>query len=289
MKWLGLVFSGTGNTLWVAKTLKSELEKININLELNGIEEQDVTPEWVSKNIHKYDAFGVFYPIHSSNMPNIMKTFLKKVSARTTISQNHSIKGFCITSVAIFSGDGALMVEKYYKKMGISLCWAENIQMPSNLNLRLPYLRIPKKNLDSYLLRYQQKAHTKIKALINNIKTDKILLKGDNLISHIGGSFQRLSERSFEKFDIKINNDKCILCGLCIELCPSDNFEFKIKDNERKLVSNNQCTLCTRCLHHCPAYALRIMNKKASRPFNQYKPYSLSTINLKKYPLSKSK
>ena len=53
-----------------------------------------------------------------------------------------------------------------------------------------------------------------------------------------------------ELVEIKINDDSCLECGLCIKNCPVDAISGEFK------VDNNVCTRCNSCIEVCPADAV---------------------------------
>lgn len=57
-----------------------------------------------------------------------------------------------------------------------------------------------------------------------------------------------------KKGRISINWDKCVQCGACISLCPTDALHF---DDEVKLeYSEDSCLACLICLDSCPRHAI---------------------------------
>lgn len=66
----------------------------------------------------------------------------------------------------------------------------------------------------------------------------------------------RLSDRK-TKFKIKILEERCKGCGLCIYFCPKDVLDFSEKRNQQgyKIVyikNLEECTLCGICYLVCP-------------------------------------
>jgi len=51
-----------------------------------------------------------------------------------------------------------------------------------------------------------------------------------------------------------VNNNKCISCGKCIDLCPKDVFAF---NSVKKItLTGNECMLCSHCYNICPVDAI---------------------------------
>lgn len=51
---------------------------------------------------------------------------------------------------------------------------------------------------------------------------------------------------------LQINNDLCILCGLCADVCPN---EAIIALNTYR-IDQSACTQCGECVHSCPKKAI---------------------------------
>ncbi|MEM0002258.1 MAG: 4Fe-4S binding protein [Desulfurococcaceae archaeon] len=54
---------------------------------------------------------------------------------------------------------------------------------------------------------------------------------------------------------IEIDNEKCVLCKLCVEYCPSGVFTM---ENKKLAVNESRCVECYGCIPLCPTSAIRI-------------------------------
>lgn len=67
---------------------------------------------------------------------------------------------------------------------------------------------------------------------------------------------------------LKINNEKCVGCGLCIKSCTSDALVM----TDKKVAANYKCILCGICVDSCPVDAISIDKEQISqRNLSQYK------------------
>ncbi|MEM4718251.1 MAG: 4Fe-4S binding protein [Desulfurococcaceae archaeon] len=60
---------------------------------------------------------------------------------------------------------------------------------------------------------------------------------------------------------IIVDHEKCNLCGLCIELCPTSVFS---RIGDKVVVNNDKCIECYGCMPLCPVRAISISLEKGS-------------------------
>ncbi|MDH4214146.1 MAG: ferredoxin family protein [Candidatus Odinarchaeota archaeon] len=61
------------------------------------------------------------------------------------------------------------------------------------------------------------------------------------------------------KLDISYNPSNCNRCGMCIEVCPFNVWDFP--DHGPAVLARPQdCTNCTACAQNCLGYAISVLN-----------------------------
>ncbi len=79
----------------------------------------------------------------------------------------------------------------------------------------------------------------------------------DDKIKSITESLKKNNIIVNKKGRIIIDTEKCIDCGACISLCPTDALNF---DSEKRLkFYYERCIGCLLCLDSCPRYAIEEM------------------------------
>lgn len=262
MKIVGLYFSGTGNTKWVVDSFEKKMIGRNYEVEMLSIEDYSV--EEVAEKFEEANLVGFMYPIHGSDMPKLYLEYVEKLSKFKMTSRK---KAFSITTVAIFSGDGALVPKPFCDAMNLEFAWAYNIKMPCNFDTPVPGFKVPSKKR---IVDMKEKALIKMDKIIEKMESGLHRLSGATVVTMAIGNSSRLSSRKMmKKYDISVNKELCIRCGTCIKLCPTKN--LTLPEGQGAIETHGKCTACLRCVNNCPSYSLRMLKAKNKSKYNQYK------------------
>ncbi len=66
----------------------------------------------------------------------------------------------------------------------------------------------------------------------------------------------------FSYMRIKNDKEKCISCGVCVNVCP---MEVDMMDNSRRRTNATECILCMRCVEECPQNALYLWYERRNK------------------------
>ena len=230
-----IYFSGTGNTMYIAQRLSSD-----IGCKAFSIEDSfNIKSELKDKN-----KLILCFPIYFSVAPFLMKQFI--------INNNELLKNkkfILLATQQFFSGDGALSIKSSLPDSA-EIIYAEHFNMPANIGNIPFYSVLTKGNFD----KSAQKADKKIKKIITDLNNGVVRIKGATLLGKFLGKTQNTHEKKFlatKRDSIKVK-DTCIQCGKCTKMCPSGNLLL----NEKKIRSNNSCIFCYRCVNICPEQAI---------------------------------
>ncbi|MEO0240571.1 MAG: LUD domain-containing protein [candidate division WOR-3 bacterium] len=98
------------------------------------------------------------------------------------------------------------------------------------------------------------------------IDTGEIVLRIREILREKGFKMPFLIRASNK---VKVNEDKCSGCGICISVCPFKIPEFKIKKGKRISYIGEACLSCGSCISSCPSKAIEAFE------FDDEKIYSL--------------
>ena len=231
---VGIYFSGTGNSRYVAKMFCSEYDK---TAKAFSIEDDNVT-----QAVRNEEMLVFAYPVQYSTVPKILRDFIIE---NKELWQNKKV--FVIATMGLFSGDGSGILGRLLHQYGAKIIGGLHLKM-----LKRPL----EKNKELV-----KKAEQKIRKSVQLLKSGKPTQEGIGILYRMAGFLgQRLyfghKTKNYSN-KLRVNEDKCIGCGKCEKLCPMNN--IKIVDN--KVVQNNQCTMCYRCINNCPKQAMTLLGK----------------------------
>lgn len=266
-------FSGTGNTWWLVEQFKKRIMVLDNEIETYSIEK--LKPEdWsnINNKWSKAEWIGFAHPIYGSSAPKILKEFIEKLSQNISNISQYPKKSFVITTMELFSGDGALILKKRLNRVNLNLKIAYNFQMVSNLG-------IPVFNYnpcsESRFAKRRQRTLKKLDKVVNLIQNDEKFLQNRwNPFGYFFGGLQRLFMSPLERNNWKflgVDENRCIKCLECVNNCPTHAIEY----DDANFTFSESCTACYRCYNFCPAQAItvagRSMNLQRHRQHQKYK------------------
>lgn len=244
-----IYFSGTGNTKFCAEKFVGQFE----DTVMFSIEDCGAVPA-----ISKSRDIVFAYPIYYSNMPKIVRDFIEK---NFTLWQEKNI--FIIATMGLFSGDGAGVSARLFKRYGANIVGGLHVKMPDCIGNVKALKRTADENR-----RIVAEAVKKVADAAEMYKNKKPPHDGLNFFCRMAGLFgQRLYFYGKAKNytdSLKINTSVCIGCGKCEKLCPMKNIHIE----NGKAVSADRCTMCYRCFVNCPKQAITLIG---SHVFEQHR------------------
>jgi ferredoxin len=251
VKNLIVCFSGTGNTYYVAQQIAKSQEDCKIEMVNNIDRDNFETPE----------RLGILFPIHVSIEPYVIDNFINEVLKNANDIHNLEYVYAISTSSSNQSFHGTKRVEKALKNIGVTLTYANHVQMPSNFKPR---------SSEEKNKKLIEKSNLKIAKIVEELKDEKF--KFPRWKPRFIGFMYYLIYNTMVKHyaeDFKVSDD-CISCTLCYKGCPNNNITMVNK----KPQFANQCLACGACLNNCPTNA--IYRKKEKE--RQYKNPVLNRV-----------
>ncbi len=233
-------FTGTGNSLKVARDIAKELENCEIKL-ITNFKERALEGG--------YDRVGFVYPIYGSNLPNYFLKFLYHVD----FSKSKDAYFFAVSTQGANSGNSWFNVSDLLGKQGVKLSGAFQVKMFAN------YVALY--NMKDNAEEQNREASAVIKAITSEIKAK---MKTDiptkpNPISKI---ISNMIASGFGEKDKGFNcSSDCCGCGICEKVCPVRNIEL----SNSKPTFKHKCEQCMACIQNCPNKALNYKNKTQKR------------------------
>ena len=238
MKYLGIYFTGTGNSKRVALKAQSELSLRGHSLELVDVINGEVA------DLSLYDGLFIFYPIYGFNAPKPIIAYVKK------IKKLEKQIPCCIMKQSgehlFWNNASSLYLTSLLKKRNIIVHNEYHYLMPYSFIFRhSDYMAYRMKTTMEGLLPLD------VDLFLNNKNTRLKRFFFDRPFAFIlriqwwGGRF---NGRFY-----KVENDKCIKCEKCIKDCPAKNISIK----DGKIVFGGKCLMCQRCVMYCPKHAIK--------------------------------
>jgi Fe-S-cluster-containing hydrogenase component 2 len=228
-------FSGTGNSLYVAKRLSSELGDIPLT---------QITNESPTEPVGgKGEKIGFVFPSYCCNLPRAVRAFVEdlRILPDTYI--------FAIVTMGSLGQGSISAMAKTLNAKGLRLSYGRGLKMPANYVL----LYNP---ADSHKAKQGEgKTNERISIFASDIKTGVQSVKSHPFImSTLYKNIKQL-DSTF------VAGDSCTSCSLCEKICPVNNIQME--NGKPKWLQH--CEHCVACISWCPTRAIEYGNKTQSR------------------------
>lgn len=237
-------FTGTGNSLYVAKELAENFKHVH----LAAIPKAIAVEKY---NYEEYVRVGFVIPLYFMGMPKLVNEFVNKINIPKALYI------FCVVTRAYTKGSVLSEIDKILLNQGKRLDYGKYISFPDSY---IRWAGASDEVAQEKLFSESKKQLTNIKKEITDnkrhIDKEGIILKAS---SYTVNSFWKSTLKSKNK-TFKTSDD-CIQCGVCVKVCPSQNIEL-----DGKLIKwKEKCQDCMACVQSCPKKAIYFSRKTKGR------------------------
>jgi ferredoxin len=233
-------YTGTGNSLWAARTLGQAIGGAElISIPACRKENRTIPPS---------STLGLVFPVHIWGLPRTVRSFLGTVA--------DSKPEYCY-ALAVNAGQvsGTLVqLKRELEAKGTSLSSGFALVMPSNY---IPWGGPgPKEKQEGRFAA----ARSRIDKIAEIVKKREInpVEKGPLWQRILFTGIYNMSYSRVPEMDSSFRADeKCNKCGICGKVCPADNITF----TDGRPVWNKRCEQCFACLQWCPQEAIQYGKK----------------------------
>lgn len=253
-------FTGTGNSLAVAKTIAAELG----DTVLVPIASIDGSPGTVTPGVERV---GIVCPVYFAGLPLMVASFAERLDAGAArylfAVMTHGGGG---ESAALGQLDGILR-----QRTGRGLDAGFGVMMPGN------YIMMYESPMGQKQQEILAKAGGTITAIAKSIARREKTPLPSSLINRIIYAliypwFRSHARTDDRKFTV---TDACTSCGTCVAVCPAKNIELV----DKRPVWKHQCELCCSCIHTCPVKAIQA--GKRTETWGRYRNPDITVAELK--------
>jgi ferredoxin/GNAT superfamily N-acetyltransferase len=242
------VFTGTGNSLLVARTAAETLKQEGLPVRLRSMDAPCPNP------LGEEAALGLAFPVACFSTYPAVWRFIESLPA------GNGREAFVMGTCGGFPGGMQGPLGKVLREKGYNPIAAKFFVMPGNYaNKKLP--------VEKNAMRIER-------AILEARSFACDLLKGQtewsNGIPLLSGLMYRLGQTRkpwdffYRLFPIAADSEKCARCGRCVRNCPARavTMEPAVADG-CPVVEPRLCESCQRCVGFCPTSALHVPGKPA--------------------------
>ncbi len=239
-----LYFSATGNSEYAARMIADAVDDVVVSL----------TPRLKTKDhspIHSEKPWIIVTPIYAWRIPEIVTDLLND----TPLTGNRQMY-FVLTHTS-GCGNASDYARKLAEKKGMVFMGLSSFNMPSD---HITMFETPSSEEAEKIIQASTSPLSRIAQCIQcgEMLPARNISIGDRIASTVINPLFCAFMTSSRGFHV---TDKCVGCGLCVQLYPLNNIVLV----NQKPQWSDRCTHCTACINHCPTAAIEYGRKTKGR------------------------
>jgi len=249
-----LVFSGTGNSKYIADALADRLDEEVVSL-------NDIIKNKKERKFTSERPFVIVAPIYAWRYPAIVEDIIK------TAEFIGSKDIYFLATMGANTGKCDRFTAKLAQSRGMNCMGFRGIAMPNN------YVIDSVMESDEVNDGIIANAIPQMDEIAEAIRTGKPIKKTDKtkLAGLLSGPVHNMFSEHMHSSENYVVSDDCISCGKCAGLCVMNN--VTINEGEKPSFGTN-CINCYACLQYCPKQAINIAGKTENHGRYTCKEYS---------------
>ena len=227
-------YTGTGNSLWVARAIADELGGARL-LPISEYRKRDAVDSTI---------IGVIFPVHIWGVPAPITRFVKKLQG----SQPKYVFACAVHAGQV--SNTLVQLKGVMAEEGLVLSAGFEIRMPSNY---IPWGGPGPQEKQRELFTLAREKISRITSVIRE-KVPMAVEKGPLWQRMIFTAIYNLSFSRVPGMDNKFwADDRCNACEICLRVCPASNITLR----EGRPLWHHRCEQCFACLQWCPQEAIQ--------------------------------
>lgn len=236
-------FSGTGNSLHVAKELQKRIPQTSL-IPIISLSNKNTIPT-------NGETVGFVFPIHFTSVPMIVKSIIKKFDLKSAKYI------FAVATRAGYPCSAFTKLEKILMKKGKRLDSYLILNMASNDPKFKDWHQATEDEIEFFESEIQARLNLFKKIIMDKVtfkeKDTHVIYPVNFVLEHLGGLFAEMAKYSKEELYADAN---CSGCGICETVCLSQ--KIKMVNNKPIWLKNVKCFFCNACLNFCPVRSIQI-------------------------------
>jgi ferredoxin len=237
-------FSGTGNSLKIAKDIAAKLE----NCELVSMGKPGKS--FTLPDAYEYNRIGFVFPCYAQGMPVVVERFIKSLDLAQRIGAYY----FSVVTCGATPGNCLAQVNALLWEKELALNYGKAVKMFANCITLYKMAGNPGERAEQ-----SDKEARKITVDIMT-KAASVIPKTKPLPALLYKSMVPSYSKKAQEYQV---SDSCIGCKTCANICPVDNITFN--GTTGKPVFGDHCEQCMACIQWCPRQAINYKNKTQKR------------------------